>query len=191
MSNRSKSSIQTNGSVRSKNSSHNKRSHEKAPPGSKHAIAGNSCRTCKSFDTSPMAHCVHCDDWHHFACVGVTQDIEQNSWCCPSCEKATQQSSKPDGESKQTAKTKTTGSSASKKDSKKAAESIGDNKKKATGAIKKVPIVSSKGASTKTSGMQTRKAKKQLAEKQERSKAASFVSASSKMSTRGQLEAEI
>nr|XP_029710126.1 high mobility group nucleosome-binding domain-containing protein 5-like [Aedes albopictus] len=29
--------------------------------------------------------CDSCDDWHHFVCVGVTQEVEQNSWNCCKC----------------------------------------------------------------------------------------------------------
>ncbi|XP_058827486.1 uncharacterized protein LOC131687426 [Topomyia yanbarensis] len=45
----------------------------------------HSCCTCKSVHNSRMVQCDDCDDWHHFACVGVTQMIEHDDWICLKC----------------------------------------------------------------------------------------------------------
>ncbi|XP_055543834.1 uncharacterized protein LOC129729344 [Wyeomyia smithii] len=36
-----------------------------------------------------MVSCDVCEKWYHFACVGVTQEIEQHPWSCTKCEVAT------------------------------------------------------------------------------------------------------
>lgn len=51
---------------------------------------GNNCRTCNSVDDSRMVQCDNCDGWHHFACVGVSQEIEYHDWICAECDSLAQ-----------------------------------------------------------------------------------------------------
>ncbi|XP_055632691.1 uncharacterized protein LOC129773142 [Toxorhynchites rutilus septentrionalis] len=48
----------------------------------------NNCRICNSEDDSRMVQCDNCDGWYHFACVGVSQEIEHQDWICTECESA-------------------------------------------------------------------------------------------------------
>lgn len=50
---------------------------------------GQSCKSCSGPDTEAMVQCDLCHEWHHFSCVGVTEDVENMSWCCPKCASAT------------------------------------------------------------------------------------------------------
>lgn len=47
-----------------------------------------SCSMCQSEDDSQMVCCDKCSNWFHFDCVGVTEDIANHPWICPSCVKA-------------------------------------------------------------------------------------------------------
>ncbi|XP_055547018.1 histone acetyltransferase p300-like isoform X1 [Wyeomyia smithii] len=38
---------------------------------------------CTGGDDSRMVQCDKCDDWYHFDCVGVNQDVENQDWLCP------------------------------------------------------------------------------------------------------------
>ncbi|XP_053686266.1 uncharacterized protein LOC128735804 [Sabethes cyaneus] len=46
---------------------------------------GHACKTCRGPDTEEMVQCDACDGWHHFACVGVSEEIANQSWSCTSC----------------------------------------------------------------------------------------------------------
>ncbi|XP_062710881.1 uncharacterized protein LOC134288963 [Aedes albopictus] len=48
----------------------------------------HSCSMCQSDDNSRMICCDQCTNWFHFDCVGVTDDIANHPWICPSCVKA-------------------------------------------------------------------------------------------------------
>ncbi|XP_058448836.1 uncharacterized protein LOC131428813 [Malaya genurostris] len=68
-------------------------SNEKSPlvnefPGAIAAFESNSCRMCQNVDNSRMVQCDSCDNWYHFECVGVTQEIEYNDWKCCKCANA-------------------------------------------------------------------------------------------------------
>ena len=45
------------------------------------------CPTCsRKDDGSPMIGCDKCDDWYHWACVGITSEPAENTdWYCPRC----------------------------------------------------------------------------------------------------------
>ena len=45
-----------------------------------------SCSHCDGVDTMEMVQCDNCNEWYHFKCVGVTQEIEQHAWICSKCE---------------------------------------------------------------------------------------------------------
>ncbi|XP_055630329.1 uncharacterized protein LOC129771064 [Toxorhynchites rutilus septentrionalis] len=47
-----------------------------------------SCPICKKFDNSRMVQCDDCNDWFHFDCVGVTEDVENHDWSCSQCTEA-------------------------------------------------------------------------------------------------------
>ncbi|XP_053699271.1 uncharacterized protein LOC128746246 [Sabethes cyaneus] len=49
---------------------------------------GRACQVCREEDTDEMVQCDSCSKWHHFQCVGVTQEIENFPWSCAKCEKA-------------------------------------------------------------------------------------------------------
>ncbi|XP_058456764.1 uncharacterized protein LOC131434135 [Malaya genurostris] len=51
-------------------------------------LPGQACKTCDGPDTDDMVQCDECDKWYHFACVGVTKEIENQSWSCLKCVKA-------------------------------------------------------------------------------------------------------
>lgn len=44
-----------------------------------------SCTFCQEADNDEMVQCDKCDRWIHFACVGVTEGIADESWSCPKC----------------------------------------------------------------------------------------------------------
>nr|XP_029717332.1 uncharacterized protein LOC115260555 [Aedes albopictus] len=109
------------------------------PPLDKHdpktviAYEPNSCRTCYKADNSLMVQCDSCDDWHHFVCVGVTQEVEQNSWNCCKCvtAAANQKKSSSKLESLKTKKAKKVSTKAKEKKSYKPAARRSVDKKKA------------------------------------------------------------
>lgn len=43
------------------------------------------CKNCVEADNIEMVQCDQCDDWFHFICVNVTQDIENHDWICVTC----------------------------------------------------------------------------------------------------------
>ncbi|XP_053699346.1 uncharacterized protein LOC128746321 [Sabethes cyaneus] len=45
----------------------------------------NACQACNELDNSRMVQCDMCDDWYHFDCVGVNQDVENHDWLCSVC----------------------------------------------------------------------------------------------------------
>ncbi|XP_058826902.1 uncharacterized protein LOC131686906 [Topomyia yanbarensis] len=49
---------------------------------------GRTCQVCRGEDTDSMVRCDDCLKWHHFECVGVTQEIENYPWSCAKCEAA-------------------------------------------------------------------------------------------------------
>ncbi|XP_062704040.1 uncharacterized protein LOC134286444 [Aedes albopictus] len=49
---------------------------------------GQTCQVCRVLDTVDMVQCDVCSKWHHFRCVGVTQQIEHFPWSCAKCESA-------------------------------------------------------------------------------------------------------
>lgn len=48
-------------------------------------LPGRSCKSCRGPDAGGMVQCDECSKWHHFTCVGVTEDVENHSWSCPKC----------------------------------------------------------------------------------------------------------
>lgn len=44
-----------------------------------------SCQFCTNEDNDQMVQCDNCNLWYHFACVNVTQEIENHDWICPKC----------------------------------------------------------------------------------------------------------
>ncbi|XP_062708532.1 uncharacterized protein LOC134288256 [Aedes albopictus] len=46
---------------------------------------GRTCQVCRGMDTDEMVQCDDCQKWHHFQCVGVTQQIENFPWSCAKC----------------------------------------------------------------------------------------------------------
>nr|XP_019534694.1 bromodomain adjacent to zinc finger domain protein 1A-like [Aedes albopictus] len=48
-------------------------------------LAGRTCKSCKGPDSDEMVQCDNCDKWHHFGCVGVTEEVADHSWSCPKC----------------------------------------------------------------------------------------------------------
>nr|XP_029725564.1 uncharacterized protein LOC115265271 [Aedes albopictus] len=51
---------------------------------------GRACRVCRADDNEEMVRCDMCIKWFHFACVGVTQAIENEPWNCAECTKSVQ-----------------------------------------------------------------------------------------------------
>ncbi|XP_053686216.1 uncharacterized protein LOC128735749 [Sabethes cyaneus] len=51
-------------------------------------IDGQTCKSCAKPDTDEMVQCDHCDGWHHYSCVGVTDDVANQSWSCTNCKTA-------------------------------------------------------------------------------------------------------
>jgi len=44
------------------------------------------CPSCSGPDDgSPMVGCDNCEEWYHWACVGIKKDPEEDSWFCPRC----------------------------------------------------------------------------------------------------------
>ncbi|XP_065074000.1 uncharacterized protein LOC135698068 [Ochlerotatus camptorhynchus] len=48
-------------------------------------VEGHTCRTCQGSDTDEMVQCDVCDGWHHFSCVGVSEEVADKSWSCTNC----------------------------------------------------------------------------------------------------------
>ncbi|XP_062553818.1 uncharacterized protein LOC134219136 [Armigeres subalbatus] len=48
-------------------------------------VARGNCKLCDKPDDDQMVQCDTCDVWHHFACVGVSEDIQGCSWICLEC----------------------------------------------------------------------------------------------------------
>ncbi|XP_062542530.1 uncharacterized protein LOC134210505 [Armigeres subalbatus] len=48
-------------------------------------VARGSCELCDKPDDDQMVQCDTCDVWHHFVCVGVSEDIQGCSWICLEC----------------------------------------------------------------------------------------------------------
>lgn len=48
-------------------------------------IDGRTCKSCNGPDSDEMVQCDKCDKWHHFGCVGVTEEVADHSWRCPTC----------------------------------------------------------------------------------------------------------
>ncbi|XP_062708631.1 uncharacterized protein LOC134288289 [Aedes albopictus] len=48
-------------------------------------VPGRSCKSCKGPDSGGMVQCDDCDKWHHFTCVGVSEEVENQNWSCPKC----------------------------------------------------------------------------------------------------------
>ncbi|XP_055621941.1 uncharacterized protein LOC129765562 [Toxorhynchites rutilus septentrionalis] len=44
------------------------------------------CKACMDEDDTDMVQCDDCDDWYHFKCVGVNQEIAHHDWCCSHCQ---------------------------------------------------------------------------------------------------------
>ncbi|XP_062538350.1 uncharacterized protein LOC134206636 [Armigeres subalbatus] len=43
------------------------------------------CLLCDQPDDNEMVCCDRCDEWFHFNCVGVNEDVANRSWLCPDC----------------------------------------------------------------------------------------------------------
>ena len=43
------------------------------------------CKMPEEYDTD-MIECVKCNMWHHFECVGMSEDIVPDEWTCCMCE---------------------------------------------------------------------------------------------------------
>ena len=37
-------------------------------------LVDRTCKSCRGPDTDDMVQCDKCDKWHHFECVGVTEE---------------------------------------------------------------------------------------------------------------------
>ncbi|XP_065094740.1 uncharacterized protein LOC135715349 [Ochlerotatus camptorhynchus] len=48
-------------------------------------VEGHTCRACQGPDTEEMVQCDVCDRWHHFSCVGVSEEVADKSWSCTNC----------------------------------------------------------------------------------------------------------
>lgn len=53
--------------------------------GANKTLPGRSCKSCYGPDAGAMVQCDECSKWHHFTCVGVTEEVENHSWSCPKC----------------------------------------------------------------------------------------------------------
>ncbi|XP_065075283.1 uncharacterized protein LOC135699027 [Ochlerotatus camptorhynchus] len=51
-------------------------------------VDGQTCRSCGGPDTDEMVQCDQCDGWHHYDCVGVTDEVVNQSWSCTNCKTA-------------------------------------------------------------------------------------------------------
>lgn len=50
------------------------------------AHAEYNCKSCQRPDEfNPMVQCDRCNGWHHFICVGFTDEMKDMSWLCPNC----------------------------------------------------------------------------------------------------------
>ncbi|XP_055633384.1 uncharacterized protein LOC129773764 [Toxorhynchites rutilus septentrionalis] len=56
---------------------------------SKKIADGYSCGTCDGPDTDDMVQCDQCDGWYHYDCVGVSDEVVNQSWSCTNCKPAT------------------------------------------------------------------------------------------------------
>lgn len=43
------------------------------------------CKRCSEKDTDNMVQCDGCDQWYHFECVGVDNNVADVSWSCEHC----------------------------------------------------------------------------------------------------------
>ncbi|XP_062704152.1 uncharacterized protein LOC134286544 [Aedes albopictus] len=50
---------------------------------------GYTCKTCRGAETEDMVQCDQCDGWYHFHCVGVSDEVVDQSWSCANCKTAT------------------------------------------------------------------------------------------------------
>ncbi|XP_062705505.1 uncharacterized protein LOC115255509 [Aedes albopictus] len=50
--------------------------------------AEKSCALCENPVNERMVQCNTCDVWHHFSCVGVSEDIKGYNWTCLKCDTA-------------------------------------------------------------------------------------------------------
>nr|XP_029715883.1 histone deacetylase complex subunit CTI6-like [Aedes albopictus] len=57
--------------------------------GKEKTVDGYTCKTCGGGDTDDMVQCDQCDGWHHYNCVGVTDEVVNQSWSCTNCKTAT------------------------------------------------------------------------------------------------------
>ncbi|XP_055604429.1 uncharacterized protein LOC129752685 [Uranotaenia lowii] len=57
---------------------------------------GFNCQICEQCDSSRMVLCDNCSLWHHYECVGVTDQIEDENvpWSCQKCNKKMKRSKK-------------------------------------------------------------------------------------------------
>nr|XP_019525101.1 uncharacterized protein LOC109397213 [Aedes albopictus] len=51
-------------------------------------LAEKSCALCENPVNERMVQCNTCDVWHHFSCVGVSEDIKGYNWTCLKCDTA-------------------------------------------------------------------------------------------------------
>ncbi|XP_062556741.1 uncharacterized protein LOC134221566 [Armigeres subalbatus] len=56
---------------------------------SEKTVDGQSCKCCGRPDTNEMVQCDKCDGWHHYECVGVSEEVVDQSWSCANCKTAT------------------------------------------------------------------------------------------------------
>ncbi|XP_062557405.1 uncharacterized protein LOC134222277 [Armigeres subalbatus] len=52
-------------------------------------VEGYTCKCCRELDTDDMVQCDRCDGWYHYECVGVTDEVVDQSWSCANCKTAT------------------------------------------------------------------------------------------------------
>ncbi|XP_075167473.1 uncharacterized protein LOC142239564 [Haematobia irritans] len=52
------------------------------------SVNDQNCKMCSEKDTEEMVQCDGCDQWYHFGCVGVDNEIANISWNCPNCRTA-------------------------------------------------------------------------------------------------------
>ncbi|XP_055920890.1 uncharacterized protein LOC129952362 [Eupeodes corollae] len=43
------------------------------------------CKACQNEDNDDMVQCDTCDDWYHYVCVGVNDEIKDHDWNCINC----------------------------------------------------------------------------------------------------------
>ncbi|XP_053692357.1 uncharacterized protein LOC128740817 [Sabethes cyaneus] len=61
---------------------------ERAKSTARRALTDDRCQVCEGPETNQMVQCDECDVWCHFSCVGVTQQVEDQSWICMKCQSA-------------------------------------------------------------------------------------------------------